>query len=196
MANIVGNNQVNNITGTQQDDSIQARGGGDTVRGRGGNDTIDAGSGGDTARGGPGNDTIAAGAGGDTLDGGTGDNTLIGGLGADTFVVDIGRAGSDTNVIPDFQDGLDVIELLSNGSPLGTADVNALVTLAAQTAPTDALNDTDAGAAVAGFDGFQNNDAVQVDFALVPNLNADVGDDFLTVVGVSALGLGTDLILT
>ena len=83
--------------------------GGDSLRGDAGNDTL---------RGGGGTDRLDGGDGGDLLGGGTGADTLQGGAGADRFVFGGLDARArmpvyDTqgDVVADFQDGLDQLDL-------------------------------------------------------------------------------------
>lgn len=98
----------------------------DFVDGNGGRDVVRTGTGDDVAIGGIGSDWISGAAGNDTLigergadriyggkgldliDGGEGDDWLFGGKDADTFVF---RLGSDSDVIMDFDDGKDKIDL-------------------------------------------------------------------------------------
>ena len=105
------------------DDFIYALGGADLIYGEGGNDTIAGGFGGDKIYGGNGNDILSGsnnfdelygGNGDDILDGGDGKDRLYGGNGNDVFVARPGD-GSDgfltTNVLYDFEDGVDKIRL-------------------------------------------------------------------------------------
>ena len=112
------------VIGAGGDDVLRGGGGSDTVVGGGGEDTVIGQGGGDILRGGASDDSLVGGGGADrllgnldddilsggarndTLIGGSGDDTLTGDGGADRFV--FGRnQGSD--VILDFEDGLDVI---------------------------------------------------------------------------------------
>jgi Ca2+-binding RTX toxin-like protein len=108
------------------DDIINGRGGNDEIYGdtqaarfhEGGfgvNHTIDFGN--DRINGGAGNDTIfgdgfgadAGSTGGqDVIEGGTGDDTMTGGLGADRFIF---RADADHDVVTDFEDDIDQLEI-------------------------------------------------------------------------------------
>jgi hypothetical protein len=74
-------------------------------RGDGGNDAL---------YGNAGNDTLYGASGDDTLDGGTGTDILAGGPGSDTFIIRAGDGSvalNNSNIIYDFQDGKDIIEL-------------------------------------------------------------------------------------
>jgi len=83
--------------------------------------------------GGQGDDTLGGGNGFDTLHGGRGDDQLSGGAASDTFVL---KRRSDDDVITDFQNGMDVVDLTAFG--LRPAQFAAVV------AP--ALNDAGGGA--------------------------------------------------
>lgn len=82
----------------------------DHLSGGAGRDRLFGGSGNDVLRGNNAADILKGGAGDDRLEGGKGADMLIGGGGADTFVFGR-RSGQD--VVRDFQDGLDVIEIAS-----------------------------------------------------------------------------------
>ncbi|MCP4203655.1 MAG: calcium-binding protein, partial [bacterium] len=82
-----------------------------------------------------GNDTLIGGTGDDTIDGGAGADTLTGDAGADRFVFSAGT-GTDGDVISDFSDGEDLIDLTSFGlSNVGDLTImndgggNAVITL-------------------------------------------------------------------
>lgn len=85
-------------------------GGDDVYRGRLGSldGALRGGAGNDTLLAGQGDDGLFGDAGRDSLDGGVGDDTLAGGTGSDVFV--IGR-GSGDDLVADFQDGFDIIDL-------------------------------------------------------------------------------------
>jgi Ca2+-binding RTX toxin-like protein len=76
---------------------------GDRLYGEEGNDTL---------IGGLADDTLEGGAGNDTLEGGAGDDVLAGGAGADRFVF---AAGDDADIIADFEDGIDRLDLSAFG---------------------------------------------------------------------------------
>lgn len=107
----------------------------DLLRGGRDEDTLDGGADKDTLKGGDGDDILLGGAGNDLLSGGRGDDTQTGGAGRDTFI--FGRRAGD-DVIADFQNGLDLIDLTAFG--LRPADFAAVV------AP--ALSDAGGGATV------------------------------------------------
>lgn len=79
-------------------------------------DTVYGGDGNDTFNGGGGNDIFAGDAGDDTLSGGIGNDTLTGGTDTDTFVFSLGD-GSD--VITDFENGIDILDFTSTGLTFG-----------------------------------------------------------------------------
>jgi Ca2+-binding RTX toxin-like protein len=94
------------VLGSQHGDMLIGSNGEDTLHGSGGFDYL---------AGGWGRDQIRGGAGNDTLDGGAGRNALIGGDGRDSFkfsvLADSGVDGGSRDVIRDFVQGQDVIDL-------------------------------------------------------------------------------------
>jgi Ca2+-binding RTX toxin-like protein len=133
--NIVGSMSADTITGDTQNNVLIGSGGADTLSGGNGADVLfgdydpsDSGAsvyglrqydvnnneGNDNLFGGAGNDTLVGNKGDDTLDGGTGADNLTGGVGADTFVIRTGDGGSaisGADVITDFADSTDIIDL-------------------------------------------------------------------------------------
>jgi Ca2+-binding RTX toxin-like protein len=112
------------ITGYSSGDYLTAWGGNDLVRGLQGNDILEGGDGNDTLVGGTGDDTLKGEAGDDVLRGGDGNDVLVGGAGRDTLqgdagadifrffsVAEIGKAGGTRDVVRDFEQGLDLIDL-------------------------------------------------------------------------------------
>jgi Ca2+-binding RTX toxin-like protein len=110
-------------------DDLNGGDGSDVLDGGAGNDRLFGGNGGDTGDGGKGNDLVTGNDGDDLLDGGRGDDRIIGGFGADTLT---GGAGADVfvyqtlpafndqesgtkdrtrDVITDFDQGLDRIDI-------------------------------------------------------------------------------------
>ena len=114
-----GDDRVRGGTGAEM---IDAGGDNDSVRGGEGDDTLLGGAGYDTLAGNGGNDSLEGGGRNDTLIGGKGDDTLTGGGGADTIV--IRRVGNGDDVMTDFQNGSDVIDI-SALSAAGFADLTA-----------------------------------------------------------------------
>lgn len=111
------------LSGTGDNDSLKGGGGKDKLEGLagsnlligvGGADSLIGGGGKDTLEGGGGRDVLAGGGGKDLLAGGGGRDLLNGGGGRDTFHF---QSGSGTNVIEDWRDGQDVIDI--NGAGFG-----------------------------------------------------------------------------
>ena len=84
----------------------------DRLNGLAGNDTLAGGNGNDWLGGGDGNDSLSGGQGFDSLIGGRGNDLLKGGTGADLFVF---RADFDRDVVLDFQNNVDTIQLRDFG---------------------------------------------------------------------------------
>lgn len=105
---------ADSIQGGQGNDLLTGAAGNDMLDGDLGNDSIDGGDGNDTLHGGAGNDSLSGGAGVDMMFGDAGADTLRGGAGADRFIFSNGSAmfgGSSADVISDFADGSDKIDL-------------------------------------------------------------------------------------
>jgi predicted extracellular nuclease len=104
------------------DDRIWDDLGNDTLNGGTGNDTMDGGEDNDVLYGNADNDSLFGNIGNDTLWGNAGNDTLTGGDGADVFAFD---AGFGTDLVADFQDGVDLFEMqiagLTNFSQLTVA---------------------------------------------------------------------------
>ncbi|MEJ8563141.1 CARDB domain-containing protein [Yoonia sp. GPGPB17] len=122
------------LNGGTQDDVVVALSGTNTLQGESGVDVLIGGVGDDDISGGAENDVLVGDIsdfifGNDLLDGGTGNDLLQGGLGADTFVfrpddgtdtiaqvlIDYDDPGSSQIVGPDFQSGIDTIDVTSFG---------------------------------------------------------------------------------
>ena len=114
---IDGTNRADVLIGTAGADDMDGRGGNDQLRAGSGNDDLDGGNGNDSLWGEDGRDDIDGGRGNDLLDGGAGDDILVGGRGNDTLTGGSGadvfefRRGDGRDVIADFTDGEDRIEL-------------------------------------------------------------------------------------
>ena len=108
-----------NGTGTGYHNDIHGNAGNNVLKGLDGNDRL---------YGGAGNDRLEGGNGDDFLQGGTGTDTLIGGAGRDTFdwnsVLDIGK-GSTRDVVLDFAQGYDKIDLSGIDAKSGTSTNDA-----------------------------------------------------------------------
>ncbi len=99
------------LHGGNGNDTLQGGYDDDQVYGDGGDDIVKGGNGDDNLFGQIGDDTLKGGDGNDILDGGVGNDVLIGGEGEDTFVFQ--HSGSD--VIEDFEDGVDLLDLSGFG---------------------------------------------------------------------------------
>lgn len=117
---LAGSYDNDSVVGGDGDDDMGGGPGQDTLLGGNGNDSLGGGYGPDIAYGQAGDDFVATGGGADTLsggdgadrlNGGTGDDRLTGGAGADEFVFSEFLPG-ETDVITDFEDGVDVIHFI------------------------------------------------------------------------------------
>ncbi|MBF2097627.1 MAG: choice-of-anchor I family protein [Gloeomargaritaceae cyanobacterium C42_A2020_066] len=115
-----GNNGNDNLLGQEGNDTLNGGGGNDQLDGGAGNDRLEGGNNNDTLVGGAGSDNLLGGSGSDFLVGGQGNDTLTGGSGPDTFVI---AAGSGSDLVIDFQDGVDFIGL-SGGLTLANLTVS------------------------------------------------------------------------
>ncbi len=100
---LLGGRDADVLNGGDNDDELHGGNQDDILSGDAGNDVL---------LGGTGNDDLNGGAGADTLEGGAGDDTMAGGTGADTFVV---MPGNGQDVISDFENGTDVIDVTALG---------------------------------------------------------------------------------
>ena len=128
MATITGNNTDESLGPGVPDED-------DLITGAGGNDTLTGGAGNDRLFGDNGDDVLLGGIGDDLLDGGNQSDTLVGGAGADTFVF---AGGMD--VILDFEDGIDTIQIDPDLWTDTPPDLAALLTGATVTATGLVLN--------------------------------------------------------
>jgi hypothetical protein len=106
---IFGGGGNDNLFGGQDGDVIDGGVGDDILFGNLGADIITGGDGNDNLFGGKDNDNLSGDLGNDILSGDFGIDTLTGGGGSDIFVLGIGGGGAD--VITDFQDGADLMQL-------------------------------------------------------------------------------------
>lgn len=118
---ITGGAGNDHLRGNAGDDTMDGGNNNDRLFGGDGNDVMTAGQGNDkmwgedgndNMSGGVGHDVVKGGAGNDTIDGGAGRDKLEGGADADVFVFGPG-AGRD--IIVDFEDGVDQIDLSAYG---------------------------------------------------------------------------------
>ncbi len=105
---ITGDHQAETLIAGRGNDRVWGLGGSDRIDGGAGNDRLDGGAGRDTLSGGVGNDQLWGRSGDDVLSDGAGSDVLWGNAGRDTFVLSLDRA---TDIIADFQDGVDLIDL-------------------------------------------------------------------------------------
>lgn len=105
LAGGAGNDEIDGLRGN---DELRGGAGNDELDGDGGNDSLWGEDGRDDLDGGSGDDRLDGGAGNDVLDGERGNDVLTGGAGADRFEFERGH-GRD--IITDFQNGIDRIEL-------------------------------------------------------------------------------------
>ncbi|MEA5560186.1 pre-peptidase C-terminal domain-containing protein [Planktothrix agardhii] len=117
---IFGGGGNDNLFGGQDGDVIDGGVGDDILFGNLGADIITGGDGNDNLFGGKDNDNLSGDLGNDILSGDFGIDALTGGGGSDIFVLGIGGGGAD--VITDFQDGADLMQL-----PAGLTFSNILV---------------------------------------------------------------------
>lgn len=98
--------------GQDGDDTLNGGWGNDKLYGAAGDDVLIGNRGEDLLWGGNGNDELRGGSGSDWLEGGRGNDMLIGGSAADVFVF---MRGGDSDVILDFTDDVDVLDLSTYG---------------------------------------------------------------------------------
>ena len=134
-------NGTSGFIGLGANDTLNGNGGNDILNGLGGNDTLNGGIGNDTLNGGDGNDTLNGGDGADFLTGGNGRDTLAGGSGADTFTFTnataagngAGTGNTNRDVITDFVQGVDKINLPFDASSAAGAQAFTFIETAAFT---------------------------------------------------------------
>lgn len=151
-----------------------ARGGSDIdITGNGLANWITGNGGGNVLLGGAGADRLIAYAGSDTLNGGADHDILEGGTGADVFAFD---AGTGTDLITDFEAGIDLIDVTSLG--IAYADM----TIVNSGARAIVLWDDPGGA---GTRGIIVVDGVQADDLLLSSFITAFGDDQPAIIGTS-----------
>ncbi|MEM9349621.1 MAG: fasciclin domain-containing protein [Pseudomonadota bacterium] len=117
---IFGGSGDDTIDGGNGRDKLHGGSGDDMVMGGMGRDILNGNSGNDILTGGHGRDKLSGGSGNDILEGGTGRDILAGGRGEDTFVF---QAGDARDVIVDFKQGEDLIDLTAFGFEDGFDDI-------------------------------------------------------------------------
>jgi Ca2+-binding RTX toxin-like protein len=112
---LIGTAGSDRIVGSNIDEYFYGGNRNDKLYGYAGNDELNGGSGNDSLYGGAGNDELYGDAGADSLNGGLGKDTMFGGAGADTFVFTLSKdssaKGSRADIIKDFEQGFDLIDL-------------------------------------------------------------------------------------
>ena len=106
---VLGGSGNDSLFGGKNNDSLDGEDGNDLLFGNFGEDTLIGGAGDDSLFGGRDNDQLSGGSGNDTLYGDLGVDTLTGGEGSDLF--GLRENGQGTDVITDFQDGVDLMQL-------------------------------------------------------------------------------------
>ncbi len=124
---INGTDANTHIFGGEGTDVLSGLGGRDLIAGSAGNDTISGDNGADRLIGGSGDDRMRGGHGNDRITGNLGADFLRGGNGQDTFtflsLADIGQVIGSRDIILDFQQGSDVIDLSAiDGDGAGILD--------------------------------------------------------------------------
>lgn len=142
LANVItGNSGNNRLNGGLGNDKLNGVSGDDRLIGGSGNDRLNGGGGNDDLRGEAGLDTLLGASGNDRLAGGAGADRLTGGSGGDRFVLtavgESGTAAAARDVITDFQDGVDRIDLSAIDAKLAVGGNQAFsfIGTAAFTAP-------------------------------------------------------------
>ena len=102
------------LTGSALGDDFVGTAFSDTITGNEGNDQLVGGLGDDVLAGDNGDDLMFGRRGADTLIGGAGDDAMTGGLGTDTFVF---SKDSGSDIVVDFRDGRDFLDLSDFGLP-------------------------------------------------------------------------------
>lgn len=149
-----GGNGKDSLRGDGQNDSLLAgEGGNDELLGGGGYDTLGGGIGNDELCGQSGSDVLTGAAGNDTLHGGFGDDTLNGGQGADMFIY---NAVDGHDVVRDFQDDIDSIQLGNTAFTLSLDNGDAILTFSS----ANSLTIEGSFASIAEINAAINNDLV------------------------------------
>lgn len=174
---IFGNSGDDTILGGRGNDFISGDAGNDFLRGDRDQDTIEGDAGNDTIFGGQQNDSIMGGDGDDylsgdldddTLSGGNGEDTLIGGPGRDVFMA---ATGAGTDLISDFEQGIDIIQL-----PDGI-DFNRL-NITTNTLNQAVISVQQTGEVMLVLEGVPGNSLTQADFRFTDPTDDPLNADF------------------
>lgn len=109
---IYGNQGADFLYGGKDNDSLYGGQDADFMLGNFADDQMFGNFGNDYLHAGAGNDYLHGGSGNDTLNGGVGNDTLVGGVDADVFTF---AAGGSADIIADFGNGADVVQLIGFG---------------------------------------------------------------------------------
>ena len=204
---ILGSGAADNINGFGDNDSIVAGEGADNITGGAGDDIINAGGGDDTVRGNAGDDQITGGLGSDSLEGGDGtdrlvesadvnftltDTTLVG-VGSDVFntieqAVLVGGSSANTILATGFSGSTTLSGGSGDDSIVGGSGVDLIL--------GGLGNDTINGSGGNDFlNGNAGNDSV-IGGDGTDTVTIEVVDGNITVTNTSAVGDGTDTLVT
>lgn len=125
------------LTGSALGDDFIGTAFADTMQGNAGNDHLVGKQGDDLLDGDAGHDLLIGQLGADTIAGGTGDDTVTGNRGTDTFVF---PSGGGQDIVTDFQDGKDVLDLTAFGFASFAAAASHFATSGADVVFTFGLN--------------------------------------------------------
>lgn len=104
------------LYGSKGRDLLNGGQGNDELLGGNGHDALIGGTGDDELLGGKGRDNLRGGSGNDTINGGAGNDKLAGDAGADVFVFSSLPSSGDSDIIVDYELGIDSIEISAFGS--------------------------------------------------------------------------------
>ncbi len=113
---------VENVRGSIHDDDIRGEATGNVLRGNTGDDYLSGRAGADKLFGQFGQDTINGGNGNDLIQGGQGDDILRGGAARDRFIFEV---NGDHDIVRDFEDGFDKIDVIDFGFANAAAAIAA-----------------------------------------------------------------------
>ncbi len=112
------------ITSTDADLKWTGRSGSETYNLGDGQDVVRAGGGNDVILGGGGNDTLVGHGGDDRIQGGAGTDKIVGSSGADVFIF---APGSEIDIVFDFENGIDLIDVSAFNFTNFADDISSLI---------------------------------------------------------------------